>query len=654
MRPYRSSDDRIEGIVITFIDITARKRAELALRASEQRLRSMMDIDVVSVLVFDHTGTLIDANKSFLRNFGYTREEIAARTVTWRSMTPPEYIDASERQIAQLERTGRIGPYEKEYFRKDGSRVWMLSAGAAVGEDTIVEYCFDIMDRKQAEQDLREAKLYAETIIDILHEPIVVLTPQLQIRSANAAFFEEFHLSVEETISGSFLEAGGGMWDIPTIRDLIAQVLSGEQQFKDFEVTHEFDGLGTRVMLLNVRRLPGVDLILVGMRDITERKRAELAVRESEQRYRLLIENAREYAIFMLDPDGCVGTWNSGAQRIFGYTPEEIIGQSGALIFTAEDRAAGVPAAELEAAAQNRRSGDERWHIRKDGSLFWANGVVEVLRTEEGAVQGFVKVLRDNTERKQSEELVLAHDGELRAANAALLRANADLKMFAAAASHDMQEPLRMMSTYAQYLVNATAGQRTEGAATAARFLVEGAERMGALLRDLLIYTKVNAEEPDPEEIADLNQALAAAVQNLQTGINEHGAEVICEELPLVPGRLNYYTQVFQNLIDNAIKYKSNQKPVIRITAEKREEAWLISVQDNGVGIEGRYQDQVFIAFKRLHGRQIPGTGLGLTICQRVIERYGGRMWVESQPGNGSTFYLTLPTKEVEGAASGS
>src|SRR5262249_29391793 len=149
--PYRSTDDRIEGVVITFVDIDSRKRSAEALRASEERLRRMLSVAVVGVLIFDNEGRLVDCNEAYLKMSGFTKEEVASKTLTWRTLTPPEHIESSEQQFAKVAQTGTIGPYEKEYFRKDGSRVWMLFVGASLGDGTIIEYCIDISDRKRAE-----------------------------------------------------------------------------------------------------------------------------------------------------------------------------------------------------------------------------------------------------------------------------------------------------------------------------------------------------------------------------------------------------------------------------------------------------------------------------------------------------------------------
>lgn len=402
--PYRSTEDRILGVVITFVDITARKHAEETLRVSEERLRRMIGVDVVGVLIFDKDGTLIESNEAFRSMSGYTREEIASRTISWRTMTPPEYVASSEQQLATFGITGRLGPYEQEYIRKDGSRYWLLFAGASLGDETFVEYCIDVTNRKQIEAELQRSKHYAETIIETLHEPLLVLTPDLRVRSANPAFFRHFEARRDDTIGRTVYELGNRQWDIPQLRKLLEEVLPQRKVFEHFEVVHTFESIGRRIMLLNARQLEDLQLILLGIRDVSKERAAVEALRASEQRFRLLVESVRDYALFQLDLSGKIQNWNSGAERLLGWTEEEAIGKDASIMFTPEDVAAGEYTRELEGARANGRAEDERWHLRRDGGRFFASGVLTQVRDQQGNLLGYAKVMRDITARKQNEE----------------------------------------------------------------------------------------------------------------------------------------------------------------------------------------------------------------------------------------------------------
>lgn len=228
--------------------------------------------------------------------------------------------------------------------------------------------------------------------------------------------------------------------------------------------------------------------------------------------------------------------------------------------------------------------------------------------------------------------------------NIALRRANSDLEQFAYSASHDLQEPLRMVSIYSQMLRKKFGGQLGPQGDQYIGYAVEGATRMEHLVRDLLAYTRSSTVPDEPVSPVDANAALEHALANLHAAIVQTGAEIICEPLPRVRMHSVHLEQVFQNLIGNAIKYRSAEPPRINVSAERRGPEWKFSVSDNGIGIAPQYKEQIFGIFKRLHtAAEFSGTGVGLAICQRIVERVGGRIWVESEPGRGSIFLFTVP-----------
>ncbi len=247
-------------------------------------------------------------------------------------------------------------------------------------------------------------------------------------------------------------------------------------------------------------------------------------------------------------------------------------------------------------------------------------------------------------ERQRIEADLRRKTMELARSNAELRRSNEDLQNFAYAASHDLQEPLRMVSAFVQLLASRCAGQLDAEAHQFIAYAVEGAKTMQQLIGDLLAYSRVQSSEAtfDP---TDLNPVFDDAVGTLRLAIQESGARVTRASLPTVPADRVQMLQLLQNLIANAIKYRREASPEVRVEAREENEHWIVSVRDNGIGIESAYFERIFMIFKRLHGRDYPGTGVGLAICKRIVERHGGRIWVESQPGSGSTFHFALPKK---------
>jgi light-regulated signal transduction histidine kinase (bacteriophytochrome) len=250
-------------------------------------------------------------------------------------------------------------------------------------------------------------------------------------------------------------------------------------------------------------------------------------------------------------------------------------------------------------------------------------------------MSGVVLVFRDVTERRSGEKYRQAQALQLR-------RTNEELNQFAYAVTHDLREPLRNVVNFSQFLLRAVKDGSEADAQTSLGYIVEGVQRMEMLLNDLLAYSQAAGSQEAASPV-DMNDALKTALENLKSSISESGAVVTSEDLPPALGNGGQIVQVFQNLISNAIKYRSQAQPSVEIRAQKNEHEWIFKVRDNGIGIPAQYQGSIFGLFRRLHGREIPGTGMGLAICSKIIERHGGRLGVTSQPGGGSEFFFSLP-----------
>jgi len=253
-----------------------------------------------------------------------------------------------------------------------------------------------------------------------------------------------------------------------------------------------------------------------------------------------------------------------------------------------------------------------------------------------GKLVGTFGISRNITELKQREE-------ELQHLTDELSRSNSELQQFAYVASHDLQEPLRMVASYVQLLARRYKGQLDENADTFINYAVEGANRMKTLINDLLSYSRVGTQGKELAPV-DAGASLQKAVTALQVAIAEKEAEVTTDPLPTVPADDVQLSQLFQNLIGNAIKFRGEQPPRVHVTAKKKGREWEFAVSDNGIGIEEKYTDRIFVIFQRLHTREeYPGTGIGLAICKKIVERHHGRIWFTSTPGLGTTFFFTIP-----------
>jgi PAS domain S-box-containing protein len=483
-------------------------------------------------------------------------------------------------------------------------------------------------------------------------------------------------------------------------------------------------------------------------------------LKDSEERYRLLLDGVRDYAIFTLDPVGQVVTWNAGAERINGYKAAQIIGRDYSCLFSRRDAERGRPAEVLRAAEAGGHYEEQALRARQDGSLYLAHAVYTALRTPAGDLRGFSEFSRDISESKESVakyrglleaapdamvvvntagELVLLNvqaekqfgydRGELvgqkvtniipvgfaerllldgtrtaaealaqvigtgieliarrkdgsefpieimlsplesaegilvtaairdvtvrKAAEANLLakvaelsRSNEELAQFAYIASHDLQEPLRMVASYTQLLARRYKGKLDADADEFIAYAVDGASRMQRLIQDLLAYSRVGTTGSSLLATSS-EEALQQALMNLYGAIEESGALVTSDHLPIVCADAVQLTQLFQNLVGNAIKYQDAGVPRVHVSAARSNgsagSGWLFSVKDNGLGIDPQYFERIFGMFQRLHKREeFAGTGIGLAICKKIVERHGGTIAVESSPGCGSTFSFAL------------
>ena len=375
------------------------------------------------------------------------------------------------------------------------------------------------------------------------------------------------------------------------------------------------------------------------------------ALRDSEERFRLLVDGVADYAIYMLDPAGKVVSWNKGAERLKGYTSDEILGRDVSVFFLPEDVAAGKPQAELARATANGRTADESWRVRKDGSRFWAEVVVTALRDDAGGLRGFAKVTRDFSARKKSDDAVREAGIKLRAYATRLERSNRELETFASVASHDLQEPLRKIRAFGDRLTKKHGGELQPDARNDLDRMCSAAARMQALIENLLAFSRVTTKA-NPFVAVDLGAVAREVVSDLETHIAETEGRIEIGELPEVMADATQMHQLLQNLLVNALKFhRAGMPPVIRVSSQALPdgESFDIQVQDHGLGFEQQYAERIFGMFQRLHGRsEFEGTGIGLAICRKIVERHNGTIVASGVSGEGALFTVTLPYRQPE------
>ncbi|HZS00744.1 MAG TPA: PAS domain S-box protein [Chloroflexota bacterium] len=393
-------------------------------------------------------------------------------------------------------------------------------------------------------------------------------------------------------------------------------------------------------------------LVMSIIRDVSERRAADaeqarlLAQAEAaEARFRAFVEAAPD-GIVVVDATGKIVLVNSQAEKMFGYAREELLGQLVEILvperfhqqherdrrgYTAAPRTRPMGAG---LALTARRKDGSELPVEISLSPLKANGELLVM-----------SIIRDVTERKRAEDELRRTAERLAEQTAELERSNAELQQFAYVASHDLQEPLRMVASYTQLLARRYGDKLDADAQEFINYAVDGARRMQALINDLLVYSRVGTRAVEFEPV-DCNAVVDQVVADLGAAIEDERAVVTRGNLPTIMADELQMSQLFQNLIGNAIKFHGERAPRVDVNAERQGSNWLFSVRDNGIGIEPQYIDRIFVIFQRLHSRaEYPGTGIGLAICKKIVERHGGRIWLESQVGEGTTFYFTLPAR---------
>jgi PAS domain S-box-containing protein len=766
-----------------------------------------------AVFLIDKNGQILSWNPGVGRILGYSEEQWIGQSVHIVFTPEDRALGKAETEIQVALRDGQSADI-RWHLRRDGSAFFAEGSLVALRDENgqllgLSKVMRDVTRRKERELALKDALAYAESVVNTMREPLLVLDADFRVRSANRSFYQVFGLKKEAVENHRLYEIADREWDLPELHKLLEEILQEQESVEDFELEHAFPRIGSKVMLLNGRKLlregTQTEFLLLAFEDITERKRTERELKENERRQaallaigdqmrdigdiRSLIAAAMKIAVSTLggsragygsfDASGeyvtIEGDWGDGTvpsivgrYRLEDYGAEfaarfrrgDLIsisdvrtnpltvnechhwealqiravidvplvehGRCSAMLFIhnstprvwtesdltfvrkAVDRI--WSAAERERALQELRDSEEftrsilasspdnvtvmdldgrvittdqgsdqaadvhkisaclhdvwpqAWGENKDKaeeaisaaregrttrfegfcSILrrvprWWEVVVAPINDGTGKPVRILSLARDISERKCAEQERERLTGELK-------RSNEELLQFAHIVAHDLQSPLRGVSGYAE-LVHRKARERlSKEDGELLEGIVESAKRMQRLVESLLRYAQVGNGEIERTRV-DMDDVLDAALRSLQVQLEERRAEIIrSSDLPQVMGDSVQLVQLMQNLIGNAVKYaRDGVTPVVRVSFVQKNGNFVFSVADNGEGIAAEYQGQIFQPLKRLHGSDIPGTGLGLALCERIVKRHGGRIWVDSIVNAGSTFYFSLP-----------
>ncbi|MGZ7135505.1 MAG: PAS domain S-box protein, partial [Methanobacterium sp.] len=667
-----------ETQIISFVyDITERKKAEEAILESEEKLRTLFETMPVSISVLDRDRNVIYENSALEEILGLTKEELAMGKYAKRKYIKSDMTEMSSDEIPSTKALNEQKPIkdvEIGIIKEDNRIIWtnVNAIPLSFSDWRVLIVTSDITGRKKAEIALRESEAElarAQHIAHIGSYKWDLLTDEVKWsdESYRLLGMTPGELEPKYELFLNFI--------VPEDRDMVNEaVRRGIDTGENFNFTYNIIGKdgNSRIILSEnetIKDESGKVIKMYGTnQDITELKKAEEELRESrdnleeqvkertreleeafdslkesEQRYRTLFNSTPDYTI-LVGVDGNLIDINKAAQEITGLSSYDLIGKNFTEleILVDEEMPLHMEKFSQILKVETVDSYESRF-VDKNGEIRYVETYLEPLK-KDNEIFAFDVISHDITERKKAEEQLKETIKELK-------RSNQELQQFAYVASHDLQEPLRTIASFTQLLERRYKGQLDSNADEFMDYIVEAATRMKAQIEGLLEYSRV-VTKGEEFELVDMNNVLNKTLKILDTSIIESDTKITSDELPNVMGDTLQLERVFQNLISNAIKFrKRKEPPKIHISAYKSEDEkeYIFSVQDNGIGIEKQYLERIFNIFQRLHTRDVyKGTGIGLSIVKRIIERHGDRIWVESEFGVGSTFYFILPVEPVE------
>ncbi len=626
-------------------EVLEHRELEQSLRASEANYRQnadLLDLTQDAIFVRNWKDEIVFWNRAAQELYGWGKEEIHGRTSHELLQTIfPKALEEIEAEFA------KTGQWEGEltHQRRNGSTVivssrWALRTDGSGRPTDVLESNRDITQRRREERKFRD-------LLEATPDAMIIVNQEGCIELANTQMEIVFGYTKEEVLGKPvdmlLPERYRGRHSVHR------EIYFRAPRRREMGAGLDLYGLrrdGTEFPLeISLSPLETADgtLVMSAIRDITHRKATEEALHQSEERARLLVSGIEDYAILMLDREGRVVSWNAGAERIKGYSAEEILGEHFSKFYLPEEVAEGKPMSKLKAAEELGTVKDEGWRVRKDGTQFWANVVITALHDGNGQLRGFGKITRDVTERKLSAEALERHQSELARSNAEMIASNKELEAFSYSVSHDLRSPLRSIDGFSLALLEDYSEKLDDEGKKHLQRVRAATQRMGELIDDILNLSRVTRTSMRLERV-NVSDVAAEVFAKLEESQPERRVQVEIEKGLEATADSRLLKIILENLLGNAWKFTSKRASAhIELGKTNENGASAFFVRDDGAGFDPAYADRLFGAFQRLHAMsEFPGTGIGLATVQRIVHRHGGRVWAESSVGQGATFYFTL------------
>ncbi len=647
-------------------DITQLKRVN-------ENFKHVIEASPNAMVLTNKRGIITLINKQTEILFGYERNELIGKPLD--ILIPPRFKNQHKKDEVNYFKNPipRDISHRKELYglHKDGSEIPLeIGLNPLVFNDglSVIASINDITERKKTQEKLIKAENRYRTTIEHMMEGFQILDKDLRYLYINKAAAEHGRKSKEELLGHTMTEVYPGIENTEMFSKLTDCMKLGIPVRMENEFT--YPGGEKSWFLLSMEPVP--EGILILSKDITQEKKTdeelrkyrnnleELVIkrteqleqksialnaalelqRENEENLKLIFECINDYGIILLDIKGFIKNWNTGAEKLIGFKQDEIIGRHYSILFTAEDLMNELPGKELELALSQGKVEAEGWRIKKNGNRFWTLSIVNVLRDKHGNISGFIKIIKDMTEKMKAAEKLREHSSKLE-------ELNKELESFSYSVSHDLRAPLRHIAGFVQLLEKDISPNLNEKDKKYFNYITSSVKRMGLLIDDLLSFSRMSRAELNKDDV-NINELVKECIDDLTDDSSDRNIKWIVGKLPVVRGDKPLLKQAMLNLISNALKYtKQKEQAIIEIGAEAKKNEFIFYVKDNGAGFDMKYKDKLFGVFQRLHSEsQFEGTGIGLASVKKIIERHGGKVWAQGEIDYGATFYFSLKRKK--------